>query len=66
MNPDVEFRGIDGRELAGDVRKGVEGDMMRIFLRGPDAFARLGEVSFEGLDQRRAVLGSISKGESRP
>ena len=50
FNPDVEFLELDSGELAGDVRKGVEGDMLRIFLRGPDAFARLGEVSFEGLD----------------
>ena len=49
MNPDVEFHGIDGGELAGDVRKGVEGDRLRLFLRGTDAFSRLGEVSFEEL-----------------
>ena len=50
FNPDVDFRGLDYGELAGDVRKGVEGDRLRLFLRGPYAFARLGEVSFEGLN----------------
>ena len=50
MNPDVEFCGLEGGGLAGDVRKGVEVDRLRIFLRVPDAFARLGEVSFEGLN----------------
>ena len=49
-NTDVEFRVLDGKELAGDVRKGVEGDRLRLFLRGTDAFSRLGEVSFEELD----------------
>ena len=47
--PDVEFLGLDGRELAGDVRKDVEGDRLRIFLCGTYAFARLGEVYFEGI-----------------
>ena len=47
FNPDVEFLGMDDRELADNVQKGVKGDCMRIFLRGPDAFARLCEVSFE-------------------
>ena len=32
FNPDVELLGIDGRNLAGDVRKGVEGDWLRIFF----------------------------------
>ena len=50
LNPEMEFCGHDDGELAGDVRKGVDGYRLRIFLRGPDAFARLGEVSFEGLD----------------
>ena len=49
LNPDVEFCGLDGGELAGDVRKVVEGDRLRLFLHGPESFARLGEVSFEGL-----------------
>ena len=46
----MEFLGLDGVELAGDVWKGVEGDRLRLFLRGPNAFVRLGEVSFEGLN----------------
>ena len=46
----MEFLGLDGGELAGDVRKGVKGDRLRLFLRRTDAFARLGEVSFEGLN----------------
>ena len=50
LNTDMEFRGIDGGELAGDVRKGVEVDRLILFLSGLDAFARLGEVSFEGTD----------------
>ena len=62
----MEFCVLDGRELAGGVRKGVEGDRLRLFLCGPDAFTRLGEVSFEGLYCRRAVLGIIGKGGSRP
>ena len=33
LNPDMEFCGIDGGELASDVRKGVEGDRLRLFLR---------------------------------
>ena len=66
LNPDVEFRVIDGGKLAGDVRKGVEGDRLRLFLRGTDAFSRLGEVSFEGIGLRKAVLGSIGKGEAGP
>ena len=45
----VELLGLDGRELAGDVRKGVEGDWLRLFLCGTGAFAILGEVSSEGL-----------------
>ena len=49
FSPDVEFLGLDGGELAGDVRKGVEKDSLRLFLRGPNAFARLDEVSFEGI-----------------
>ena len=50
LNPDVDFRVLDGGELAGDVRKGFEGDRLRIFLRRPNAFERLGEASFEGID----------------
>ena len=50
LNPDVEFRGLEGGELAGDIRKGVEGDRLRLFLRGLDAFSKMGEVYFEGLD----------------
>ena len=46
----MEFFGLDGGELAGDVRKGFEGDRLRIFLRRPNAFERLGEASFEGID----------------
>ena len=46
----MEFLELDSGELAGDVRKGVKDDRLILFLRGPDAFARLGEVSFEGLD----------------
>ena len=45
----MEFLGIDGGELTGDVRKEVKGDRLRIFLLVPDAFSRLGEVSFEVL-----------------
>ena len=45
----MEFLGLDGRDLADDDRKGVEGDWMILFLRGTDAFARLGEVSIERL-----------------
>ena len=48
INPDVEFLVLDSGELAGDVRKGVEGDWLIIFLRGTNGFTRLGEVSFEG------------------
>ena len=36
-------------EFDGNVRKGVEGNFLSLFLRGTDAFARLGEVSFEVL-----------------
>ena len=43
----MEVLGLDGRELAVDVQKEVEGDRLRVFLRRPDAFARLGELSFE-------------------
>ena len=50
LNTDMEFRGIDSGELAGDVRNGFEGDRIIIFLRGTGAFTRLGEVSFEGLN----------------
>ena len=50
LNPDVELRGLDSGELAGDVRNGFEGDRIIIFLRGTGAFTRLGEVSFEGLN----------------
>ena len=32
LNPDMEFRGLDGGESAGDVRKGVEVDNLRLFL----------------------------------
>ena len=53
-------------ELAGDVQKEVGGDKMRLFLCGLDAFARLGEVSFEGIHRKRAILGSIGKGEAGP
>ena len=42
--------GLYGGELAGNVQKEVEGDWLRLCFYGPDAFARLGEVSFEGLD----------------
>ena len=49
FNLDMEFLGLDGRDLAGDVSKGVEGDRLIFFLRGPDAFLRMGDVSFEGL-----------------
>ena len=34
----MEFLGPDGRELAGDVRKEVEGDRQSLFLHGTDAF----------------------------
>ena len=44
----MELLGLDGGELSGDVRKGFEGDRLKLFLRGPNAFARLVEVSFEG------------------
>ena len=47
--PDVEFLGLDGGELAGDVRKGVDRDKLILFFRGLDTFARLGGLSFEGL-----------------
>ena len=50
LNPEVDFRVLDGGELACDVRKVVEGDRLRFFLCGPDAFVRLGDVSFEGLN----------------
>ena len=40
---------MDRREFDGNVRKGFDGDWMSLFIRGPDSFARLGEVSFEGL-----------------
>ena len=50
LNPDVEFRELEVGELAGDVRKGVEGYRMILFLHGPYAFARLVDVSFEGID----------------
>ena len=43
------FLGLDGRELAGDVQKVVEGDWLSLFLCGTDAFARLGGVFFEGI-----------------
>ena len=43
----MEFLGPDGGELDGDVRKGVEVDWLRIFLCGPNAFSRLGEVFFD-------------------
>ena len=66
FNPDVDFFGLDSGELAGDVWKGVEGDRLRLFICGPDAFAILGEVSFEGIHRRRAIPGSIGKGEARP
>ena len=36
--------------LDGDVRNGFEGDRLRLFLRVPDTFAILCEVSFEGLN----------------
>ena len=49
FDPDVEFLGLDGRELAGDVRNGVKGDWMRMFLRRPDTFMIMCEVYFEGL-----------------
>ena len=62
----MEFLGLDGRELAGDVWKGVEGDWRRFFLCGPDAFARLGNVYFKGLHQRREIICGIRKGEARP
>ena len=45
----MEFLGLDGGELDGDVRKGVEGGWLSLFLRGPDAFAGLGDVYFEGI-----------------
>ena len=44
----MDFLVLDGRELAGDVRKVVEGDRLRLFLCVPYAFARLDEVYFEG------------------
>ena len=44
----MEFFGLDSRDLDGDVWKGVEGDWLRLFIRGPDAFVRLVDVSFEG------------------
>ena len=50
LNPDVEFCGLEGGGLAGDVRKGVEVDNLRLFLSGMDAFVRLSGVSFEGLE----------------
>ena len=46
----MELLGLDGEELAGDVRKIVKGDRLRLLLFGPYDFARLGEVSFEGLN----------------
>ena len=46
----MEFRGLGGRDLTGDIRKGVEEDRLIIFLRGLDTFVRLGEVSFDGID----------------
>ena len=46
FNPDLEFLALDDGELAGDVRKRVKGYMLRICLRGPGEFARLGEVSY--------------------
>ena len=64
FNADVDIIGLESGELASGVRKVVEGDRLRLFLRGTDAFSRLGEVYFEGLDLRRAVPGSISKGEA--
>ena len=60
----MELLGIDGEDLAGGVRKGFKGDSLRLFIRVMDAFARLGEVSFEGLHWRRAILDSIGKGEA--
>ena len=46
----MELLGLDGRDLSGDIRKEVEGDRLRRFLRGTDAFARLVEVFFEELN----------------
>ena len=45
----MEFFGLDGRELADDVQKGVEENWLGLFLCGPDAFAILDDVSFERL-----------------
>ena len=42
----MEFLGLDSRDFVGDVRKEVKGNKLRLYLSGPDAFARLGEVSF--------------------
>ena len=44
----MEFFVLDSRDLDGDVWKGVEGDWLRLFLRGTDAFLRLVDESFEG------------------